>query len=115
MTTTTVVWQPMIRKETMYRPRLIGAILILLFNIFDIILTYWAISKGASEANPLMAWLVETKWMIPLKISIATFIVYAADRHREKTNMAVLCSTWLIAGVYACVVLVNLMTLMRLG
>lgn len=80
------------------------------FNAADLAVTKLAIDRGAHEGNPLAAWLIATWLIIPAKAAVCAVVLYSAGRVRNPSTAA---RMWFVAGLYGCVVLVNLLTLAR--
>lgn len=112
-TAPSVHWSTMMRVDALHRPRIIAAWLILALQVIDLTLTYWAISHGAVEGNPMAVWLIETKIAIPVKVSIGIFAVWVATAHRATTTVMTLCAAWAVVGVYMLVAALNTATLIH--
>lgn len=83
-----------------------------MLNVLDLITTYWSISKGATELNPLSQFLIDTKLLIPTKLILVAGILAGAVKRRE-VNIAVLCGSWFVTGAYSLVVVLNAITLVK--
>lgn len=91
-----------------------GAFVLLVLNSLDLILTYAAIDLGASEANPLAVWLIDSYVAIPLKLGIALFAVILAVRAPHRVTILSVCAVWAACGVYMLVVVLNTITFLSL-
>jgi len=98
-----------VEHAELYRARVAGAIIVTVLNSLDLILTYWALSRGATEGNPLAVWLIHTKLAIVLKLGLCAGILIGVWRH-PSTNVLGLCASWAAVGVYFLVVVLNAAT-----
>jgi len=95
----------------MYRARVIGVALVTVFNVLDLVLTYYAISLGAVEGNPMAVWLIETHWGIALKLGVCATLI-AGCVWRKRTDVKTLCLTYAVVGIYFLVVVLNVSTIL---
>ena len=58
------------RRDGTQRARYVAVIVIAVLNVFDLITTYVAISLGAHQANPIVAWMISSRLIIFAKILI---------------------------------------------
>lgn len=94
----------------MTKARYIAVWVIAILNMGDIVSTYVALSMGRVESNPLAAFFLETKALIPLKIFICAWLIFGAILARQRRQMVpigALCAAWFVAGVYGLVVVLN--------
>jgi hypothetical protein len=104
---------PVERRDAIQRSRLIAVVIIAVLNIFDLITTYYAIAHGAHEGNPIVAWMIASRFVVVAKVSLcATLIIGAvfATRRRRRVTLASLCTAWAVVGVYSMVVVINSLT-----
>ena len=98
------------RRDATQRARYIAVLMIAVLNVFDIITTYVAISLGAHEANPLVAWMISSRFIIFAKILTCGGLIFGAilaSQRRRRVTLPGLCIAWAVVGVYALVVLLN--------
>lgn len=98
-----------ISDRTAFRSRFAAVVIVTIFNVLDLGLTYWALSLGAREGNPLAIWLIETKIGIYLKLGICASLI-AALKWKPETSVMSLAGAWFAAGVYFLVVILNSVT-----
>ncbi len=101
------------RRDAIQRSRLIAVVIIAVLNIFDLITTYVAIAHGAHEGNPIVAWMIASRFVVVAKVTLcATLIIGAvlATRRRRRVTLASLCTAWAVVGVYSMVVVINSLT-----
>ena len=107
------------RRDATQRARYIAVVAIAVLNIFDIITTYVAISMGAHEGNPIVAWMISSKFIIFAKILTCGALIFGAllaSQRRRRVTLPGLCIAWAVVGVYALVVALNtLNVLSRIG
>jgi Domain of unknown function (DUF5658) len=98
------------RRDATQRARYIAVVVIAVLNIFDIITTYVAISMGAHEGNPLVAWMISSKFIIFAKILTCGGLIFGAllaSQRRRRVTLPGLCIAWAVVGVYSLVVVLN--------
>lgn len=88
-------------------PYVVAALLIAVLQIGDLLSTWWSLSIGGSELNPLSKLLIDYHLLVPLKLGLAGFIVWGAFNKAPKPLWS-LCVLWFIAGLYTMVVTMNL-------
>lgn len=107
------------RREATQRARYLAVIVIAVLNIFDIITTYVAISLGAHEGNPIVAWMISSRLIIFAKILVCSALIFGAllaNQRSRRVTLPGLCIAWAVVGVYSVVVLLNtLNVLSRIG
>jgi hypothetical protein len=107
------------RRDATQRARYIAVLVIAVLNIFDIITTYVAISLGAREGNPIVAWMISSRFIIFAKILICGSLIFGAilaNQRRRRVTLPGLCIAWAVVGVYSLVVLLNLLNVLsRIG
>jgi hypothetical protein len=84
------------------------------FNVGDVVLTKLALDRGASEGNPISAFLLDHSLLWPSKALL--MMVFGSLAFSPRTRLATETETrrsWFVAGLYSCVVLVNTLTLWR--
>jgi hypothetical protein len=103
------------RRTQLLSSRILGAWVIMVMNILDVITTTMVLDRGGGEANPIASFLIEhqvlwvLKFMIPLWILVFTYIGRARrDRVVERLYAAV----WFIAGLYSMIVVSNTLVLL---
>lgn len=81
-----------------------AAICLWLLNVGDILTTLIGVSRGATEANPLMRVLLAwgPYWFVVIKLSVMTAVIGLGLRWRTRGAM------WTMAAVFAAVVGSNL-------
>lgn len=82
-------------------------VLLLILNIADLIVTFIVLGRGGVELNPISAWLIQFKLIIPLKIGICLWILYSVMFIHRSVNKL---QFWVLSGVtgiYAFVVIWN--------
>ena len=98
------------RRDAIQQARFIAVVVIAVLNAFDLVTTYTAISLGAHEGNPVVAWMISSRLVILAKVLVCGGLVYGAilarDRRRRVT-LAGLCTAWAVVGVYSLVVVIN--------
>ena len=98
------------RRDSLYRARYVAVWLIALLNIADIVTTYVAISMGALEGNPVVAWMIEARVVVLAKILVCGSLIFGAilaRLRRRRVTLVGLCAAWAVVGVYSFVVLLN--------
>lgn len=91
-----------------------GAWALLILNIADIVITILAIRAGATEGNPLAAFLINTHAIYPLKVLVPGVVVFGAYwKKGEAIDELAVRRLWFILGIYALTIVVNLMTWAR--
>ena len=87
-------------------------LIIFLLNVFDLALTHVAVNiLGYVELNPLMAPIVSSWWIVPVKLIGAFLVAYGLWRCRKiKAGRVV---AWGVLLMYLLVVLDNGITLLR--
>lgn len=105
---------PTVTDPEVRRWHLRAAVALLPLSVVDIATTLVALSLGASEANPLAAWLIDLRAMPLVKVMLPTVIFLSAWRGTTHT-VRLVAASWLVVGVYACVALVNIMAIARLA
>ena len=101
------------RRDAIQRSRLVAVVLIATLNMFDLITTYVAISQGAHEANPIVAWMISSRAVVVAKILICGWLIVSvvvAKNRRRRVTLAGLCTAWAVVGVYSLVVVINTLT-----
>lgn len=83
-----------------------AAWLIVALNVFDVVITFIAISRGASEGNPLSAWLITTRALVPLKLGVSAFAAWGLLR-KEPITLWTLCIAWAVIGIYSLTAALN--------
>lgn len=91
----------------------IGIVAVIILNILDIVTTYWALSLGASEGNPLSSFLISSHLLIPSKILVVGAIVYAVLTDQDPTVRSN-SMLWWVVGVYSLTILLNAIHLITL-
>jgi hypothetical protein len=87
---------------------------IAVFNLCDVITTRLALQhQGATESNPLAAFLLANGSVGLLKAGILGLLVYRV--YRRRPTVAFHAVLWFVAGFYALTVLSNLLALQRLS
>jgi hypothetical protein len=87
-------------------------IALLLLNVADLVITFIVLGRGGVELNPLSAWLIEQKLIIPIKIGICLWIAFSVfflERSVNKLQFKVLA---VVTGIYAFVVTWNCVMLL---
>jgi hypothetical protein len=98
------------RRDSLYRARYLAVWLIALLNLADIVTTYVAISMGALEGNPVVAWMIEARVVVLAKILVCGSLIFGAilaRLRRRRVTLVGLCAAWAVVGVYALIVLLN--------
>ncbi len=98
------------RRDATQRARYVAVIVIAVLNILDIITTYIAISMGAHEGNPIVAWMISSRFIIFAKILTCGGLIFGAllaSQRRRRVTLPGLCIAWAVVGVYSLVVLLN--------
>jgi hypothetical protein len=98
------------RRDATQRARYVAVIVIAVLNIFDIVTTYIAISLGAHEGNPIVAWMISSRFIIFAKILTCGGLIFGAivaSQRRRRVTLPGLCIAWAVVGVYSLVVLLN--------
>ena len=107
------------RRDGTQRARYVAVVTIAVLNVFDLITTYVAISMGAHEANPIVAWMISSRFIIVAKVLVCGALIFGAlfaNRRRLRVTLPGLCIAWAVVGVYSLVVLLNtLNVLSRIG
>jgi hypothetical protein len=83
-----------------------GAITLLILNILDIITTYWALSIGAVEGNPIALFLITWQLLIPLKLLGCFTAIWLSRKMTSIEGMSV-AGIWFAVGVYSLVIVLN--------
>jgi hypothetical protein len=102
-------------RDATQQARYIAVLVIAVLNVFDIITTYVAISLGAHEGNPLIAWVISTPFVAVAKILVCSTLIAGAvlAKHwRRRVSLPALCMAWAVVGVYSVVVLVNVLNVL---
>lgn len=98
------------RRDATQRARYVAVLVIAVLNIFDIITTYVAISLGAHEGNPIVAWMISSRIVIFAKILVCGALIFGAivaNRRRQRVTLPGLCIAWAVVGIYSLVVVLN--------
>ena len=98
------------RRDATQRARYIAVLVIAVLNVFDIVTTYVAISLGAHEGNPIVAWMISSRFVIFAKVFICGSLIFGAilaNQRRRRVTLPGLCIAWTVVGVYSLVVLLN--------
>jgi hypothetical protein len=98
------------RRDATQRARYVAVVVIAVLNIFDLITTYVAISLGAREGNPIVAWMISSRLIIFAKILVCGALIFGAilaNHRRQRVTLPGLCIAWAVVGVYSLVVLLN--------
>lgn len=116
MTATAVTKEESI--ESFYRPILTAVISIAVLNVLDFLTTITAFHYGATEGNPIAKFLLGYGLLWPTKALVTIVMVGAIliQRYHTKTKpfqLNQVCFMWFVTGIYACVILVNTLTLIR--
>jgi hypothetical protein len=82
-----------------------GLVLLVLFNVADVVLTEMLLRRGGLELNPVADYLLSSRLALVVKLIIvgALFV----DVWRRGIRVITLCLLWLVVGVYFTVVVVN--------
>jgi hypothetical protein len=102
------------RRDAFQRSRLVAVVVIAVLNAFDLVTTYLAISRGAHEANPIVAWMISSRFIVFAKVMLCGSLILgavAATHRRRRVTLAGLCAAWAVVGVYSLVVVINTSTL----
>ncbi|MGZ4703235.1 MAG: DUF5658 family protein [Acidimicrobiales bacterium] len=97
-------------RDATQRARYIAVLVIAVLNLFDIVTTYVAISLGAHEANPMVAWMISSPFVALAKVIVCGSLIAGAvlAKHwRRRVTLPGLCTAWAVVGVYSVVVLLN--------
>lgn len=107
------------RRDATQRARYVAVIVIAVLNMFDIITTYVAISMGAHEGNPIVAWMISSRFIIFAKILTCGALIFGAivaSQRRRRVTLPGLCIAWAVVGVYSLVVVLNTVNVLsRIG
>ena len=76
----------------------------MILNLLDCATTLYAISLGAVEVNPLMAWAIEGGIFPLLKVTLGTWGFRWLKKHKSPWY-------WVLSGVYALTVINNLIAI----
>jgi hypothetical protein len=98
------------RRDATQRARYVAVLVIAVLNIFDIITTYVAISLGAHEGNPIVAWMISSRIVIFAKILVCGALIFGAivaNHRRQRVTLPGLCIAWAVVGIYSLVVVLN--------
>ncbi len=96
--------------ESNLRVHWYGAIVLAILNVLDIITTYWVLSIGGIEGNPLADILIGWQLLIPVKVLVCGIIIWRSRKAESLEGMSV-AGVWAAVGVYALVVVLNVITL----
>lgn len=103
------------RRTHTLSSRVLGAWVILLMNILDVVTTTMVLDRGGGEANPIATFLIEyrllwiAKFMIPFWILLFAYIGRA---RRERVVEKLYAAVWFIAGLYSMIVVSNTLVLL---
>lgn len=98
------------RRDAIQRARYVAVVMIAVLNVFDLVTTYVAISLGAHEGNPIVAWMISSRAVVVVKVLVCGALVYGAivaKRRRFRVSLTGLCVAWAVVGIYSLVVLIN--------
>jgi hypothetical protein len=98
------------RRDATQRARYVAVLIIAALNVLDIVTTYTAISLGAHEGNPLVAWMISSRFVIFAKILVCGGLIFGAivaSNRRRRVTLPGLCIAWAVVGVYSLVVVLN--------
>ena len=91
-----------------------GAWALMVLNIADIVVTILAIRAGATEGNPLAAFLIHTHAIYPLKVLIPGVVIFGAYwRGGDEIDELAVRRLWFVLGIYALTIVVNLLAWAR--
>lgn len=93
-----------------------GAWFLLILNVLDVTTTFYALSLGASEFNPIAQFLIDTYMLIPAKVLVCSIVLWGAYQADEEifTRARVLSGVWLLCGMYCIVIFMNSIAIHRL-
>ena len=66
------------RRDATQRARYIAVLIIAALNVLDIVTTYTAIALGAHEGNPIVAWMISSRFVIFAKILVCGALIFGA-------------------------------------
>lgn len=94
--------------ESNRKSYIIAAVLLLSLQICDLLTTWWALSMGGTEVNPISAFFIEYHLIVPLKLGLAGLILWGALAAKQAIHIWSLSVVWFICGLYTMVVVMNL-------
>ncbi len=88
--------------------RWIAAVTIAVMNLLDLLTTWWVLSHGGVEVNPIARFLIDYSILVPVKLSIVILILWATwmTRH-EKVGLTRVIVPCIVAVIYLGVVTWN--------
>lgn len=96
---------PEVPRSELRRAAAVGGVALIALNIADVVLTRLVLAQGGVELNPVADWLLANNAALVVKLAIVA--VLWARFARRGPELVTVCLLWLVAGVYACVVVVN--------
>jgi hypothetical protein len=101
------------RRSAIEQSRFVAVVVIAVLNVIDLITTYVAISHGAHEGNPVVAWMISSHVVVLAKIGLCGSLIFGvitARNRRRRVSLLSLCMAWAVVGVYSLVVVINSLT-----
>jgi hypothetical protein len=98
----------------MKKPYVIGLVVLLILNVLDVATTYYCLSRGALELNPLASFLIESKLLVPSKMLVLTALIVGCWSSGKKLTVPALCGLWFVVGVYALAITLNTVHVVKL-
>jgi len=110
-----ILWENKIRSL-----RVKVTFVLLLTQILDLILTFWVLSMGGYETNPLAGLLISMGLIVPLKLGAAGLALWKAKYGRPSRfqwnnldELKALMFASIVLGVYYLVIVINTITLLH--
>jgi hypothetical protein len=103
------------RRTQTLSSRILGAWVIMLMNVLDIITTTLVLNKGGAEANPIAEFLIEYRLLWVAKVMIPCWILvfaYIGRARRDRVVEKLYAAIWFIAGLYSMIVVSNTLVLL---
>ncbi len=95
------------------RIRLAGLVALVVLNALDVLTTYRALEAGATEANPVGAFFIDTGLLPWAKLAVLVFL--GVKTLRAEPKLATTSALWFVVGVYAMAIVSNTLSLRHLG
>lgn len=92
-------------KDELRRAGLVALGLLFVLNVADVVVTRLLLDRGGVELNPLADQLLASNSALLAKLAIVLLLTLHVLR--QPPRLIVLCFMWLVAGVYAFVVVIN--------
>jgi hypothetical protein len=96
-----------ISLSTVRRFSIVGVYLLIVLAGLDVLTTHWILARGATEADPLSALLIQRGALLVAKLTLLG--AFGALVIARRPRLHLMAATWLAVGIYSTAVISNLL------